>query len=135
MTWPGTVRYWVKTSGTTAGDKVIPVTREALPSAPARGLGRSAPWRPGGSAASPCWAGPLLFLGGSTTLTRLGEDGWLGDLSGLVVRDLPPVIAGRYSPGPAIAGIADWETRLDGDGGRRVGARTCACSRACRRGP
>ena len=32
VTWPGRCRDWVKTSGTTSGDKVIPVTREALTS-------------------------------------------------------------------------------------------------------
>ena len=30
LTWPGRPRYWVKTSGTTAGDKMIPVTSEAF---------------------------------------------------------------------------------------------------------
>ena len=32
VTWPGRPRHWVKTSGTTAGDKYIPVTPEALAS-------------------------------------------------------------------------------------------------------
>jgi hypothetical protein len=32
VTWPGGPADWVKTSGTTSGDKLIPVTREALAS-------------------------------------------------------------------------------------------------------
>ena len=32
VTWPGRCRDWVKTSGTTSGDKMIPVTREAFAS-------------------------------------------------------------------------------------------------------
>src|SRR5262249_7037572 len=32
VTWPGRPRYWTKTSGTTAGDKTIPVTDEAFAS-------------------------------------------------------------------------------------------------------
>src|SRR5262245_66425389 len=32
VTWPGRCRDWVKTSGTTSGDKMIPVTREAFSS-------------------------------------------------------------------------------------------------------
>jgi hypothetical protein len=111
VTWPGTVRYWVKTAGTTAGEKVIPVTGEALRSH------RRGGWDALALAAERVGAadllgGALLFPGGSSTLTPHGEDGWLGDLSGLVVRDLPPVLAGRYSPGPAVAGLGDWETRL-----------------------
>ncbi len=32
LTWPGRPRYWVKTSGTTAGGKILPITPEALAS-------------------------------------------------------------------------------------------------------
>jgi hypothetical protein len=34
VAWPGRPMYWVKTSGTTAGDKVIPVTADALAASP-----------------------------------------------------------------------------------------------------
>jgi hypothetical protein len=57
--------------------------------------------------------GPLLFLGGCTALSRIGKDAWVGDLSGLVVRDLPPGVRGRYSPGRAISSIPDWDHRID----------------------
>jgi GH3 auxin-responsive promoter len=111
VTWPGAVRHWVKTSGTTAGDKLIPVTREAM-----------ATHRKGGwdalllaverVGAQSLLDGPMLFLGGSTRLHPVGERGLVGDLSGLAVRRLPPVIRGRYAPGPAAA-IQDWETRIE----------------------
>jgi hypothetical protein len=111
VTWPGEVRHWVKTSGTTAGDKLIPVTREAM-----------AAHRKGGwdalllaverVSAEALLGGPMLFLGGSTRLHPVGERGLVGDLSGLAVRRLPPVIRGRYAPGPAAA-IPDWETRIE----------------------
>ena len=111
VTWPGEVRQWVKTSGTTAGDKLIPVTREAM-----------AAHRKGGwdalllaverVGAESLLGGPMLFLGGSTTLHPLGERGLVGDLSGLTMRRLPPVLRGRYAPGAAAA-IPDWETRIE----------------------
>jgi hypothetical protein len=63
VTWPGLVRDWVKTSG--------------------------------------------------TTLDRLGPDARVGDLSGLVLRRLPPGLRGRYSPGRDVAAIPDWPTRLE----------------------
>ena len=62
VTWPGEVRHWVTTSGTTAGDKLIPMTREAM----------AAQWRAGRDAlllavervgAESLMGGPLLFLG------------------------------------------------------------------------
>jgi hypothetical protein len=57
----------------------------------------------------------MLFLGGSTSLHRVGERGLVGDFSGLTVRRLPPFLRGRYAPGPAAA-IPDWETRIEAIG-------------------
>jgi hypothetical protein len=109
--WPGRPRYWVKTSGTTAGDKHIPVTPEAFASHRKGGWDAFllAAERAGGAH---LLAGPMLFLGGSTALAPFGNACHLGDLSGLVVQRLPPVIRSRYSPGLDLAGIGDWEQRI-----------------------
>lgn len=111
LTWPGSPRYWVKTSGTTAGDKVIPVTAEALASHRKGGLDALliAAERAGGSR---LLGGPMLFLGGTTALRPIGRGGLVGDLSGLAVRRLPPLLRGRYAPGRAIASMPGWERRL-----------------------
>jgi len=111
VTWPGRPRHWMKTSGTTAGDKYIPVTPEAFAS-----------HRKGGwdafllavahVGAAPLLDGSLLFLGGSTSLVPYGNGCLVGDLSGLVVHRLPPVIRSRYSPGQDVAAIRDWERRI-----------------------
>ena len=45
VTWPGRPRHWVKTSGTTAGEKYIPVTAEAPRVAPQGRVGRARPRR------------------------------------------------------------------------------------------
>ena len=65
VTWPGRCRDWVKTSGTTAGDKVIPVTHEAFRSHRRGGWDAflMAVERVG---AAHLMAGPMLFLGGSS---------------------------------------------------------------------
>ena len=111
VTWPGEVRHWVTTSGTTAGDKLIPMTREAM----------AAQWRAGRDAlllavervgAESLMGGPLLFLGGSTALRRVGERGLIGDLSGFGLRRLPPGFRARDAAGPARA-IPDWDTRIE----------------------
>ncbi|MBI4391170.1 MAG: GH3 auxin-responsive promoter family protein [candidate division NC10 bacterium] len=111
VTWPGETQYWVNTSGTTAGEKLIPVTPEALASH------RKGGWDAFLLAADRVGTdrllgGPMLFLGGTSALKPVGRGGLVGDLSGLVVRRLPPGIRWRYSPGPAIAAIPDWERRL-----------------------
>jgi hypothetical protein len=111
VTWPGRPLTWVKTSGTTAGDKVIPVTPEAHRSHRRGGWDAllMAAERVGARA---LLGGPMLMLGGSTALEPATAGAQVGDLSGVMARRLPPGLRGRYSPGPEIARIPDWETRL-----------------------
>jgi GH3 auxin-responsive promoter len=117
VTWPGHCRDWVKTSGTTSGDKLIPVTPEALAAHRKGGWDAllCAARRVGGSI---LMGGPMLFLGGCTALKPLGPASRVGDLSGLVASRLPMGFRGRYSPGTACASIADWESRLDASAAR-----------------
>jgi len=112
VTWPGRCRDWVKTAGTTAGDKVIPVTHEAFRSHRRGGWDAflMAVERVG---AAHLMAGPMLFLGGSSARRVVGDGCRVGDLSGLAIRRLPPGIRGRYSPGREVASIPDWEERLE----------------------
>lgn len=87
--WPGRPARYCKTSGTTAGDKFIPVTREAFRAHRRGGLDALllALRRVGHAGALD---GPLLFLGGSTRTEPLGRHAEVGDLSGLAARRLPP---------------------------------------------
>lgn len=113
VAWPGRCRDWVKTSGTTAGGKVIPVTPEAFAAHKKGGwdaLLRAAAVGGGGQT---LMGGPMLFLGGSTSVRPLGEGTQVGDLSGLVAGRLPWAFRSRYSPGPECAAIPQWEDRLD----------------------
>ena len=112
VTWPGRPHYWVKTSGTTAGDKVLPVTREAF-AAHRRGGWDALLMAAERAGAAALLGGPMLFLGGCTRLQPMGDGCLVGDLSGLVMRRLPPGIRGRYSPGPDVSAIPDWETRIE----------------------
>jgi acyl-CoA synthetase (AMP-forming)/AMP-acid ligase II len=109
--WPGRPPQYCKTSGTTAGDKYIPVTREAFRAHRQGGIDALllALRRVGHAEALD---GPMLFLGGSTRTEPLGRHAEVGDLSGLAVRRLPVWIRERYAPGPKIAAIPDWERRL-----------------------
>jgi hypothetical protein len=113
IVWPGHCEDWVKTSGTTAGDKVIPVTPEAFAAHQKGGwdaLLRAATLAGGGRTLI---EGPMLFLGGSTVRRPLGAGTHVGDLSGLVASRLPRAFRSHYSPGAACAAIPDWEERLD----------------------
>ncbi len=112
ITWPGQCRDWVKTSGTTEGDKLIPVTPEAFASH--RKGGQDALLRAVGLVgARHLMGGPTLFLGGTSAFRPVGNTSRVGDLSGLIVRRLPLGVRSRYSPGPAVCAIADWEVRIE----------------------
>ena len=109
--WPGRPAQYCKTSGTTAGDKYIPLTREAFQGHRRGGLDTLlVALRRVGHAER--LDGPMLFLGGSSQTEPLGRHAEVGDLSGLAARRIPAWLRGRYAPGPAIAAIPDWERRL-----------------------
>ena len=112
IAWPGAIRQWAKTSGTTSGDKYIPVTAEAL-AAHRRGGWDALLLGVERVGAPALLGGPTLFLGGCVTPVRHGEHAVVGDLSGLALRRLPPILRGRYAPGWPVAAIPDWETRVE----------------------
>ena len=111
--WPGLVMDYAQTSGTTAGDKYIPVTREMLRSnyrsaldifAHATRFGVSLPFVMGGK---------VLFLGGSTDLTVNPHGVRTGDLSGIVTPLIRWPISEIYAPGPSIALMSHWPSKIE----------------------
>lgn len=114
VAWPGRVDRFAKTSGTTAGEKSIPVTREMVASqrsAAWDALARYVHWT--GDAG--LFDGGLLFLSGSRALAPVGGDPRrrVGDLSGIMHEAVPWFLKGIGYPSRAVAAIADWETRLE----------------------
>jgi hypothetical protein len=112
VTWPGRARWFAKTSGTTAGDKAIPVTDALV--AQNRKAGRdvlafylrSVP-------ASRLLEGSLLFLGGSTSREALPAGGFAGDLSGIMAAEMPFWLRRRVVPSVGVVAIRDWELKLE----------------------
>lgn len=111
VTWPGHIRYFALSSGTTAAaSKALPVSRQAIRANARSGatllglLDRQAPQ------ASPL-RGRTLYFGGCTRLERRGAC-WQGDASGINARHLPR-FAWRYRlPEPDVAAIGDWEAKV-----------------------
>lgn len=112
VTWPGRPRWFAKTSGTTAGDKSIPVTDALVAQNSRAGRDvlafylRSAP-------GSRLFEGNLLFLGGSTTMEPLPAGGHVGDLSGIMSAEMPFWLRQRVLPSPNVVAIRDWEMKLE----------------------
>ena len=122
--WPGRCGHFAVSSGTTAGrTKYLPITRDMLVHFRRAGLD-SLLYYTARTGHARVFRGKHLFLGGSTSLTRLPETGvantWAGDLSGITALNLPAWVEHHlYEPGREIAQMADWPAKL-----RAIAART-----------
>ena len=114
VSWPGRVKHFAKTSGTTAGDKSIPVTREMMRSNRRAAMGIFAFYdRREGASAGRLFGGKMLFLGGSTDLTETESGALVGDLSGIATESIHWPVTRVYEPGEEIALIDNWEQKVE----------------------
>ncbi|HDJ32860.1 MAG TPA: GH3 auxin-responsive promoter [Bacteroidetes bacterium] len=112
VTWPGRVKYFALTSGTSqASSKKIPVTGHMIRAVRRVGLRHSFALTqmdlPAGF-----FEKRVLMLGGSMTLNREKKH-LTGDLSGILTRTLPIWFHGYYKPGRSIGRETDWSRKLD----------------------
>ena len=121
--WPGRVRHFAQTSGTTAGDKYIPVTDSMMKSNRRAALAMFAFYRRWGAGkVRRLLEGQLLFLGGSTALQRSDSGARIGDLSGIATRSIFWPLSRRYEPGKELALLDSWEKKVQAVA-RRVAGR------------
>ncbi|MEM7754865.1 MAG: GH3 auxin-responsive promoter family protein [Planctomycetota bacterium] len=111
--WPGLVKHFAQTSGTTAGDKFIPVSREMFRSNYESSLDIFAYLMRRGVHARDIMSGRCLFLGGSSDLHEDANGIITGDLSGLVTPLIKWPLSQIYSPGPKIALMSDWPAKIE----------------------
>lgn len=110
--WPGTIKYFALSSGTSeATSKHIPISNEML-----RSIKRTSV-RQILSLANYDFPDSLLeksflMIGGSTDLNSRGSF-HEGDLSGITARNIPFWFSRFYKPGKEIAGVRDWNEKID----------------------
>lgn len=115
--WPGHCSFYAVSSGTTAGrTKYLPVTDGMMEHFRKAGLD-SLLYYTARVGHNGVFRGKHLFLGGSTTLSRLDESkdrvAYAGDLSGITALNLPAWVEKHlYEPGADIAQIADWPAKI-----------------------
>jgi hypothetical protein len=120
--WPGLVRDWAQTSGTTAGDKFMPVSRDLLAHNRKASFDVFAHAARFGVSLPGLYAGKLLFLGGSTALEENEHGVRTGDLSGVVTQLITWPLTEVYLPGRDIALMSDWPAKIDAMARACVGA-------------
>lgn len=111
--WPGVVRDFAQTSGTTAGDKFIPVSREMLRSNYRASVDVFANMARFGVSLPRLTRGKLLFLGGSTDLTVNRHGVRTGDLSGIVTPLIRWPMTEIYAPGQQVALMSHWPSKIE----------------------
>jgi len=113
VTWPGRIRYFARSSGTTTGQsKHIPCSDEMIKANNTAGLRvvlhhlRNHP--------RSTVAEGRTFLFGSANLDELAPEVFAGELSGIAARETPSWAGkGRYYPPPELAALTDWNDKLD----------------------
>ncbi len=112
VTWPGLIRYFCITSGTTTGaSKYIPLST-AMERANSRAGLDVLVHHLAAKPKSRLLDGKALMLGGSSALTEHAPGIFSGDLSGIVAKRTPWWARARYFPPPDIALLGDWDVKL-----------------------
>jgi hypothetical protein len=111
VSWKGKINYFALSSGTTgAPSKYIPITKEMIRSIRLAGVKTYA-----GLTISDLpiqqYSRKVLMLGGNADLKR-EKHYFYGDLSGILVHQLPVWMTSRYKPGLKIAGIKDYHEKM-----------------------
>ena len=110
--WDTPVRWFAMSSGTTEDkSKYIPVTKESL-----HGLNYRAGYQMLGIYGhhypeSRFLLGKSLVLGGSQQVNRIGDGIFTGDISAILMKNLPYLAKSRRTP-ESIALLPDWEEKL-----------------------
>ncbi len=111
--WPGLVKDFAQTSGTTAGDKFIPVSEMMLRSNFLASLDIFGHLSRFGVSLPGMLSGKCLFLGGSTDLSVSDKGIRTGDLSGIVTPLIRWPISEIYLPGREVALLSHWPSKID----------------------
>ena len=114
VTWPGTIRYFARSSGTTTGEsKHIPCSDEMIKANNRAGLEviiahlQNNPH-------SRVSAGRTFLFGGSPALNELAPGIFAGELSGIAARETPSWAGtDRYYPPPELAAISNWNDKVE----------------------
>ncbi len=112
--WPGTIKWFAKSSGTTNDrSKFIPVSYESLHHCHYRGgrdvLGVYCHNRPD----TQIFRGKGLTIGGSQHISEINKESYLGDLSAVLLQNVPFWAEMLRIPSLNVALMEDWEKKLN----------------------
>lgn len=114
LLWPTETRWFAKSSGTTSGrSKLIPVTRESLEDCHYKGGKDLLAMYYDNHPNRKLYNGRHLIIGGSAEVNHLSEDSYFGDLSAIILKNLPWWAEIRRTPSKEIALMSEWENKIE----------------------
>jgi hypothetical protein len=114
LTWPTEINWFAKSSGTTNDkSKFIPVSREALEDCHYKGGKDLLSLYYNNFPDSDLYSGKTLVVGGSAQINYFREDSYFGDLSAILIKNLPFWVEFRRTPNRYIALMDKWEEKIE----------------------
>ncbi len=113
LLWPDKTKWFAKSSGTTSKSKFIPVTKESLRDCHYNGGKDLLAMYYDNHPKRQLYKGKHLIIGGSAEVNQLSKDSYFGDLSAIIVKNLPWYIEIRRTPSREITLMTDWEKKIE----------------------
>ena len=114
LLWPGEIRWFAKSSGTTSDkSKFIPVSQEALDDCHFRGGKDVMYFNESLYPESQVLTGKGLIVGGSHKINNFSNESYFGDLSAILIENMPFYAEFLRTPKSSIALMDNWEEKLE----------------------
>lgn len=114
LLWPSETKWFAKSSGTTESrSKFIPVTRESLEECHYKGGKDLLALYYDNYPNRKLYKGKHLIVGGSAEINQLSADSYFGDLSAIIVKNLPWWAEIRRTPSRDIALMSEWNEKIE----------------------
>jgi len=115
LLWNSDVKWFAKSSGTTSDkSKFIPVSNEALEECHFKGGKDMLSIYFNNHTDSQIFSGRGLAMGGSSTITEVNNESYYtGDLSAILIQNLPLWVQLRKTPRRNIALMEEWESKIE----------------------
>ena len=112
--WPTMIKWFSKSSGTTdSKSKFIPVSFESINENHLKGGKDILSWYCQSHPDSQLFTGKSLRLGGSSSVNSINHESYYGDLSAIIVENLPLWAEIRSVPNQRISLMPEWETKME----------------------
>ena len=112
--WPTPVKWYAKSSGTTSDkSKFIPVSQESLDECHFKGGKDLISIYCNNNPETKVFTGKILTMGGSHQVNSIATDSYTGDLSAILIQNLPFWMQMLRTPEKSIALMDNWEEKID----------------------